>query len=109
MDFQLAACAEMLWPQQPIAWRAARLQEMGFGVGLWNWPDHDLDALEKTGARFTIMNGYLEGCLGDDEGAEMLLASVRETADIGRRLGVEPLNLHGAGHRINREKQPAVA
>ena len=65
MDFQLAACAEMLWPQQPIVWRAARLQEMGFGVGLWNWPDHDLDALEKTGARFTIMNGYLEGCLGE--------------------------------------------
>ena len=49
MDFQLAACAEMLWPQQPIAWRAARLQEMGFGVGLWNWPYHDLDALEKPG------------------------------------------------------------
>ena len=97
MDFQLAACAEMLWPQQPIAWRAARLQEMGFGVGLWNWPDHDLDALEKTGARFTIMNGYLNGRLGDDDGAEMLLASARETADIGRRLGVEVLNLHGTG------------
>ena len=45
MDFQLAACAEMLWPQQPIAWRAARLQEMGFGVGLWNWPDHFVSRL----------------------------------------------------------------
>ena len=97
MDFQLAACAEMLWPQQPIAWRAARLKEMGFGVGLWNWVDHDVDALEKTGARFTIMNGYIEGRLGDDEGAEMLLASARETADIGERLGVERLNLHGTG------------
>ena len=70
---------------------------MGFGVGLWNWVDHDVDALEKTGARFTIMNGYIEGRLGDDEGAEMLLASARETADIGRRLGVERLNLHGTG------------
>ena len=45
MDFQLAAYAEMLWPQQPIAWRAARLQEMGFGVGLWNWPDHFVSRL----------------------------------------------------------------
>ena len=71
MDFQLAARAEMLWPQQPIAWRAARLQEMGFGVGLWNWPDHDLDAWKKPGRVLPSMNGYLEGCLGDDEGAEM--------------------------------------
>ena len=109
MDFQLAACAEMLWPQQPIAWRAARLKEMGFGVGLWNWVDHDVDALEKTGARFYHHERLSRGPSGDDEGAEMLLASARETADIGRRLGVELLNLHGAGHRINREKQPAVA
>ena len=50
MAFPLAACAEMLWTDRPMAWRASRLAEMGFGVGLWNWPDHDLDALEKTGA-----------------------------------------------------------
>ena len=51
--FQLAACAEMLWQDKPIAWRAAKLHEMGFGVGLWSWPDWDPDALEKTGANFT--------------------------------------------------------
>ena len=39
MTFQLAACAEMLWRDRPIDWRASRLKEMGFGVGLWNWPD----------------------------------------------------------------------
>ncbi|MFV0294851.1 MAG: TIM barrel protein, partial [Hyphomicrobiaceae bacterium] len=93
--FQLAACAEMLWPEKPIDWRATRLTEMGFGVGLWNWPDHDLDKLEKVGANYTIMNGYLEGCLADDEGADMLLASARETAQVGKRLGVDRLNLHG--------------
>ena len=97
MAFQLAACAEMLWPDRPIHWRAARLHEMGFGVGLWNWPGWDLDALEKTSARFTIMNGYLEGRLSDPEGAEMLLASAREAAEVGRRLGVARLNLHGTG------------
>lgn len=95
--FQLAACAEMLWQDKPIAWRAAKLHEMGFGVGLWNWPEWDLDALEKTGANFTIMNGYLEGRLADEEGAEMLLKSARETAQVGKRLGVDRLNLHGTG------------
>lgn len=95
--FKLAACAEMLWRDKPIEWRAARLTEMGFGVGLWNYPDHDLTKLEKSGANFTIMNGYLEGRLADDEGADMLLKSARETAQVGKRLGVDRLNLHGTG------------
>lgn len=97
MSFQLAACAETLWLDKPIAWRASRLKELGFGVGLWNWPDWDLDALEKTGATFTIMNGYVHGRLADRAGAEMLLKSARETAQIGKRLGVHRLNLHGTG------------
>lgn len=95
--FQLAACAEMLWPERPIDWRAARLTERGLGVGLWNWPDHDLAALEKVRANYTIMNGYLDGRLSDPEGAELLLASARQTAQVGKRLGVDRLNLHGTG------------
>jgi len=82
MAFQLAACAEMLWQDKPIHWRAG--------------PAWDLDALENTGANFTIMNGYLVGRLADDEGADMLLQSARETAQIGKRLGVDRLNLQGA-------------
>ena len=97
MTFPLAACAEMLWLDKPIDWRASRLKELGFGVGLWNWPGHDLAALERTGASFTIMNGYLEGRLTDPEGCAMLLASVKQTAQIGKRLGVQRLNLHGTG------------
>lgn len=97
MTFQLAACAEMLWQDKPIAWRAAKLHELGFGVGLWNWPEWDLEALEKTGATFTIMNGYLQGRLADAEGADLLIASARETVQIGKRLGVHRLNLHGTG------------
>ena len=97
MAFTLAACAEMLWQDKPIEWRCARLDEMGFQVGLWNWPDHDLEKLEGSGATFSIMNGYLEGRLADDEGAEMLLASARQTAEVGKRLGVARLNLHGTG------------
>lgn len=95
--FQLAACAEMLWQDKPMEWRASRLKEMGFGVGLWNYPAWDIDALVKTGANFTIMNGYLVGRLADDEGADLLLQSAYETAQIGKRLGVDRLNLHGTG------------
>jgi hydroxypyruvate isomerase len=78
--FALATCAETLWHDKPIHWRALRLKEMGFGVGLWNrnWPAYDLDALEETGATVTIVNGYVEGRLADDEGADRLLASARE-------------------------------
>lgn len=97
MAFQLAACAEMLWPARPIDWRASRLKEMGFGVGLWNWPAWDLAALERTGASITIMNGYLQGRLTDAEGAAQLLASARQTAAVGKRLGAQRLNLHGTG------------
>jgi hydroxypyruvate isomerase len=97
MTFTLAACAEMLWRDRPIEWRCAQLAEMGYQVGLWNWPDHDLAKLEASGATFSIMNGYLEGRLADDEGADMLLASARETAEIGKRIGVARLNLHGTG------------
>ncbi|MFV0359984.1 MAG: TIM barrel protein [Tropicimonas sp.] len=95
--FTLAACAEMIWRDRPIEWRCSRLTEMGFQVGLWNWPDHDLAKLEASGATFSIMNGYLTGRLADDEGADELLRSARETARVGKRLGVARLNLHGTG------------
>ncbi len=97
MTFPLAACAEMIWRDRPIDWRARRLTELGFGVGLWNWPDHDLAKLERTGAAFTIMNGYLRGRLTDADGAAELLRTARETAQVGKRLGVARLNLHGTG------------
>jgi hydroxypyruvate isomerase len=95
--FTLAACAEMLWRDKPIEWRCARLKDQGFQVGLWNWPAHDLAKLEKSGATFSIMNGYLRGRLADDEGAAELLKTARETAQVGKRLGVARLNLHGTG------------
>lgn len=97
MTFDLAACAEMLWLDRPMEWRAARLHEMGYGVGLWNWPHWDAGRLAQTGAAFSIMNGYLEGRLADAEGAAALLASARETIEVGKRLGAARLNLHGTG------------
>ena len=95
--FALAACAEMLWSDRPMGWRVGRLAELGFQVGLWNWPDHDLATLERAGATFAIMNGYLRGRLSDDDGAAELLRTARETAAVGKRLGVARLNLHSTG------------
>jgi len=95
--FQLAICAEQLWLDKPIHWRASRLKELGFGVGLW-WPTHDMDKLEKTAANFTIMNGYLPGgSLLDEEGIAYLLKSAQQVAQLGKRLQVDRLNLHGSG------------
>lgn len=70
---------------------------MGSGVGLWNWPDHDLAKPEASGAEFTIMNGNLRGRLTAEEGADELLKTAKQTAQIGKRLGVARLNLHGTG------------
>jgi len=87
----------MLWRDKPIEWRAARLNELGFQVGLWNAFEHDLGKLEKSGATFSIMNGYIRGRLTDDEGAAELLRTAREVAQIGKRLNCARLNLHGTG------------
>ena len=71
MTFQLAACAEMLWRDKPMQWRVKRLTEMGFQVGLWNWPEHDLaqhlstagmpevDLLIRTGGESRMSNFML--------------------------------------------------
>lgn len=95
--FPLAACAEMLWTDKPFDWRVSRLTEMGFGVGIWNWIDHDVNQLEKIKANYTIMNGYLVGSLADEKGADELIKSIKETIVVGKRLNVSRLNLHGTG------------
>src|SRR5277367_12098 len=81
--FTLAACAEMLWRDKPMDWRLRRLKDLGL--------------LEKSGAVFSSMTGYVRGRLADDEGARELLATAREAIDVGKRLNVARLNLHGTG------------
>jgi hydroxypyruvate isomerase len=95
--FILAACAEMLWPERPMAWRLKRLTDMGFQCGIWNWTSHDLDMLEKSGAAFSSMTGYIRGRLADEEGAAELLATAAQSIEVGKRLNVARLNLHGTG------------
>ena len=93
--FTLSVCAEMLWRDKPIEWRCAKLKDLGFEVGLWNWPQHDLAKLEKSDAKFSIMNGFLRGGLTNDEGAAELIKTARETVQVAKRLNVARLNLLG--------------
>jgi hydroxypyruvate isomerase len=95
--FTLAACAEMLWRDKPMGWRLRRLTELGFQAGIWDWRVHDLAMLEKSGAAFSSMTGYTSGRLSDDEGAKALLGTAREAIEVGKRLNVARLNLHGTG------------
>lgn len=95
--FTLAACAEMLFRDLPITERIARIDALGFQVEIWDWSRHDIKALAATGATFSSMTGYLEGTLADQEGADRLVATARESIAVAKRLGVPRLNLHGTG------------
>jgi len=95
--FILAACAEMLWRDRPMEWRLRHLTERGFQVGIWDWQAHSLGMLEKSGAAFSSMTGYVRGRLADDAGAAELLATARASIEVAKRLNVARLNLHGTG------------
>jgi hydroxypyruvate isomerase len=95
--YTLAACAEMLFLDQPVPDRARRLHDLGFAVEIWDWTRHDLAALARTGAVFASMTGYIRGNLTDEDGAAELLRTARESVAAATRLGGPRLNLHGTG------------
>lgn len=97
MAFTLSACAEMLWPDKPMDWRLRRLTELGYQCGIWSWTNHDLGMLERSGAVFSSMTGYVRGRLADEGGAADLLATAAQSIEVGKRLNVARLNLHGTG------------
>lgn len=95
--FTLAVCAEMLFRSRPIIERVKRITELGFEVELWDWTKHDVDALSKSGAKFSSMTGYVTGTLADKAGADELIATARKSIPIAKKLGCPRLNLHGTG------------
>jgi hydroxypyruvate isomerase len=95
--FTLAVCAEMIFLDLPFIDRVKRLDELGFQVEIWDWTQKDITALQQTGAVFSSMTGYIDGRLSDDEGAERLLATARESIPVAKALGIPRLNLHGTG------------
>lgn len=98
--FILAACAEMLYPELPMAQRIWRIHQAGFRVEIWDWTAHDLDELDRLRERGVVlesMTGYLRGDLVTEEGSAELLATAAQAIEVGRRLGIARLNLHGTG------------
>lgn len=95
MSYRLAACAEMLFVDLPIAERVRRIHERGFLVEIWDWSTKDLAALAATGAEFSSMTGYLRGDLTTGEGRAALLATGRESLRAAEVIDTPRLNLHG--------------
>ncbi len=98
--FTLAVCAELVFPELPIAARLRHLRDLNVAAEIWNWADHDLAELEAARADGVViesMTGYLRGTLADPEGASELLATAQESVRVAKRLGVPRLNLHGTG------------
>lgn len=96
-DFTLAACAEMIFTELPIAERVRRIDALGFQVEIWDWTRHDIDALKSTGATFSSMTGYVTGDLIDRDGADELVATAEQSIRVAAKLGIPRLNLHGTG------------
>ena len=98
--FVLAASAEMLFVDLPVADRVRAIHDAGFAVEIWDWRNHDLDslaALADSGVVFTSMTGYTTGTLADEDGADELLRTAATSLEVSRRLGTPSLNLHGTG------------
>jgi hydroxypyruvate isomerase len=95
--FTLAVCAEMVFRKLPFVDRLRRITELGFQAEIWDWTKHDIAVLERSGATFSSMTGYITGRLADDSGAEELLATARQSIDVAKRLACPRLNLHGTG------------
>jgi hydroxypyruvate isomerase len=93
--FALAACAEMIFLDEPIVERVRRLDSLGFAVEIWDWTRHDVAALAATGATFSSMTGYVTGDLLDH--ADELLETARQSVPVAHDLGIPRLNLHGTG------------
>jgi hydroxypyruvate isomerase len=95
--FTLSVSAEMVFRGLSFVDRVKRISELGFHVEIWDWTKHDIAALATTGATFSSMTGYVTGALADEEGADELIRTVKQSIPIAKQLGIPRLNLHGTG------------
>ncbi|NKK97318.1 TIM barrel protein [Rhizobium leguminosarum bv. viciae] len=95
--FMLAVCAEMVFRSLPVLDRLKRITELGFQAEIWDWTKHDIKAIAKSGTTFSSMTGYITGTLADDDGAEELLRTARQSIPVAKELNCPRLNLHGTG------------
>jgi hydroxypyruvate isomerase len=87
----------MLFLDLPVEERVRRLAALGFEVEIWDWTAKDVDALARTGARFSSMTGYVTGTLADDDGAAELLRTAELSLRVAEQLDCPRLNVHGTG------------
>ncbi len=97
MGIQLAACAEMIFLDEPFAERVRRIHDRGFQVEIWDWGTKNLSELASTGAVFSSMTGYLRGDLTTPDGREELVSTAKLSLEAAEVLDVPRLNLHGTG------------
>ena len=105
--FRLAVSAEMVFLDLPFEERARRIADLGFEVEIWDWTTKDLQALTRTGARFSSMTGYVRGTLADPDGAEELLGTAEQSLRVAEQLDCPRLNVHGTG--LDDQGLPVVA
>ena len=99
--FTLAVCAEMVFRDLPVIERVRRIDELGFEVEIWDWTRHDIDALARSGAKFSSMTGYIEGDLITESGAKALVRTAEQSIEVAKHLSCPRLNLHGTGLDAN--------
>jgi hydroxypyruvate isomerase len=94
--FDLSASASMVLPDRPFLDRVHLLHDAGLGVGLWDPHVVDPDALLRTGARFSIIDGFTAGNIAEKAAAAQMIASAEARIPVAHRLGRPLMNLHGA-------------
>ncbi len=98
--FTLAACAEMLFVDEPFSARVRKLTDLDMQIEMWDWTRHDIDMLaqlREEGAVYSSMTGYVTGGLVVPEAVQELLVTAERSVRVARRLGIPRLNLHGTG------------
>lgn len=101
IPFKLSICSEIVFTDLAPIERIRRIAQAGFEVEIWNWANHDLKVLAATGATFGSMMGYQTGTLSDEEGAEEMVRTARQSVVVAKDLGIGRLVLHGTGLDAN--------
>jgi hydroxypyruvate isomerase len=96
MSFNLAVCAEMVFLDLPFTERVQRIDELGFGVEIWDSRTKDIAALKATGARFSSMTGYSAGSRAYPQSCHRVLETAAELIPTALELGIERLVVHPA-------------